>query len=1061
MAIHGGVIRRDSLAIADRAAYSLVDLGRAPFRLIRLPPALRARPLTLAPPPPRPVFRPDIAGATCRLLVVLVFVSLGWIGARANPWRGAPLSRFYPFDEIRGISAGAGISFDAFGRVVLVQNGTYLVLNDERWMEDLARSARVPPVRHVLCDTRGDSYFVSVGSWGRLVRAEDGALVPVSLLPDSCPDWVRKTDFTQIASSSAGVCFGGWIGVVFRERQTGRTTCERVSGLARVFELEDRIYVSSHERGVRQLDVATGALLEPEQNAFGGLVVEQVAKLGDSAAIVSTSDRRLLKYEGGRVAPLPGLMGREMEGRITALAAQPDGTVAVAVLGAGLYLIGGDGEVRLFLSDIEYRDIKAMAANEGGVLWAVTPTGLVKILTRFPFTRFKQTNGLPVFWPQFLAWRGRLLVASNGHLYESSTLPTGAPASFQWVSGQPRSGVWGVASFGDWLLLGNRDGVFARNRDGLWEPVLQGIEVARLAMLDAGVCFAIGMERIAVLKLGEDGRWRECAPRVAGIGYPSLVHVSRQAAWMEIGANVVGRISLEDDRIKAEAITEFPWQDPRWIHVSVVGGTTILSGPEGGRLYFDEATRQFRDNAEIESLLAGFPGPWPARVAIDGPDSYWVSHAQGISHLRAVEGRFVEDDTRFGSLDCCIPQIHRVSGGAVFLSTGSEVFALERPLPGEPVAPRPFRPQVVATVDSSAGGLLFPGGGFVADATLPYEKNSFSLRLFAGSYAARRSPQYEFSVNGASWERLDGSVLPMTNIREGRYRVEVRLVDRERPVGRSLELGFSIDPPWWRTPLAYALYGIAAAFAAGLGVAFVTWRVRRRNLVLEGMVREKTSELERTMQQLEQEARTSATLAERNRLAGEIHDTLEQSLSALALQLSSTAGHSDCSAQVRKGLAIAQNMVVFSRDEVRNAVWDLHSPSVGDAGIVGALERLVAQLVPPQIKAVVAVEGERRSVGAAVEHHLLRIAQEAVANAVKHARATSIVITVRYGAGEVSLVVRDDGHGFAVAVASALPAGHFGLRFMRGRAEKIGGKVEVSSTAGAGTCITVVVPTPN
>lgn len=1002
-----------------------------------------------------------VAGRLARHFAVLAIAVLLCSETQANRWHGAPSSRFYSFDDLQGVSAGVEISFDAFGRTVLMQNGTYLVLNDERWIEDLAPGSQDPLVRHVHWDSDGDAYFGSVGSWGRLQRNARGQLFPLSLVPDSCPEWAKTTEFTQIVPSAEGVCFGGWIGVAVWNRHTKQMSYVPVPEVARIFRIGDVIYVSSHRRGVQRLDVATGVLHDPEQSPFAGIVVEAVAVLGPTSAIFSTSDRRLLKYEKGSIAPLPGVLGQEMGGRITALAALPDGDVAVSVLGVGLYLISGEGEIRLFLSEIEYRDITALAANESGVVWAATQAGVAKILTRSPVSRFSRTNGLPVFWPQFAEWRDRLLVASNGHLYESTDSPAGSPASFRWFPDQPRMAVWGLAVAGDWLLVGNRDGLMAKKGDGVFEPVLRGMEVARLAMLESGICFAIGMQSIAVLRLDADGRWSECAPRATGIGYPSLVHVSRHAAWVEIGANLVGRISLEDGVIKARTINSFPWKDPRWIHASVLGDTVMLSGPEAGRVYFDEVAQEVYDGAKFEAVLSQLPGPWPARVAMDGPDTLWVAHARGVSRFRFRDGEYREEDSRFESVDCYIPQIHVVSEESLFLSTGREVFALEPPSPTDGGGAPPFQPRVIAAVDSSTGILLFPDGGFATGAMLPYQKNSFSLQLFAGSYAARRSPQYEFSVNGSLWAPLDGSVLPMTNLREGNYRMGIRMVDKRGPIGRVQQLRFAIAPPWWRTPMAYSLYAIAGAFGALAGMKIVARRVRRKNQMLEHLVREKTAELEKTMRQLEDEARTSATLAERNRLAGEIHDTLEQSLTALSLQLSSTASHPGCPAQVRTGLAIAQNMVVFSRNEVRNSVWDLHSPSVGQGGLVGALERLVDQQVPPPLRAIVTVEGMRRSVLPSIEHHLLRIAQEAVANTVKHAGAAHIVITVRYDRDGIMLAVQDDGCGFAVEAASALPAGHFGLRFMRARAEKIGGRIDICSAVGTGARIAATVPVPN
>ena len=995
-----------------------------------------------------------------RCLHALLWLSLLAGQLEAAQWRGVPCSRFYAFDEIEGFTAGAAFSFDRFGRVALPQNGRCLVLNDEAWLDAVDGRISWPQVRQVICDADGESYFGAVGAWGRLVPTDRGLLSPESLVPESCPDWAQTMEFTRIVSTASGVCFGGLTGVAIWNRSAGNTSFVRVSGLARVFVLGDRIYVSSHGAGVQQVDVGAGTLGERGQTPFQGRVVEEMAPLGRSQAIFSTSDRRLWRYTDGVVAPLLGPMGEEMGGRITALAAIPSGDIAVAVLGIGLYLISPEGGIHAFLSDLEYRDIKALASNEPGVVWAVTQGGLLKVLCGFPVTRFSPTNGLPVFWPQFLLHRDRLYAASSGHLYEEVETAPGSPTQFRWVPEQPRQGVWGVAAFGESLLVGNRDGVWERKDGGLFEQVLKGMEVDRLAMLKCGRCVVIGMKEIAVLQRDEQGRWRECAPRVPGIGYPALVQVSSQAVWIELGANIVGRIAWDAGRLRADVIRAFPWKDPRWVHISVAGETVILSGPDGGRVYWDETTGRLKEHADVETVLSELGPQWPARIAFTESGDLWTSHARGVSLFRRMADGWVEDATSYRIVDCPIPRIAVLGERGVLFSNGAEVYAVGPPVGIRQPIQDAFSPRVVGLSVLGAGGSLLEGGAFRSGVRLPFSQSGFSLRLFSGSYAARRPPQYELSINGGKWAPMDGSSLSLSNLREGTYHLDIQLADRRGPLGRPLALDFAVAPPWNRTAAAYVSYALAVVLAGALLARFAARRSRKRNEELESLVRLKTSALEQTMEQLEHEARNSATLAERNRLAGEIHDTLEQSLTALALQLSSTAQHPECSGPVKTGLAIARNMVVFSRDEVRNAVWDLHTQSVGAEGLAGALQRLVDETVPAGVTGRMVVTGVARPLGSLVEHHLLRMAQEAMANAVKHAGPRQVEVALSYGETEVVLLICDDGSGFVPEEVHALPVGHFGLRFLRGRAAKIGGRLEISSSPGKGTTITVTVPLP-
>jgi signal transduction histidine kinase len=200
-----------------------------------------------------------------------------------------------------------------------------------------------------------------------------------------------------------------------------------------------------------------------------------------------------------------------------------------------------------------------------------------------------------------------------------------------------------------------------------------------------------------------------------------------------------------------------------------------------------------------------------------------------------------------------------------------------------------------------------------------------------------------------------------------------------------------------------------------------------------------------------------AVLEERNRIARELHDTLEQELAGITMQLDLA---SDCFQQAprvaQQALETARGMSRHSMIEARRSVWDLRCQLLEDGNLVSAISRVVEPLVLRSgSKIDVRIAGEPVRLAAAAEMNLLRIAQEAVANAVKHGGAGHIQVDLEYGSDAVRLSVADDGRGFDPAQSSS--TGHFGLLDMRERAQSLGSNLELHSAAGKGARISVAV----
>lgn len=207
-------------------------------------------------------------------------------------------------------------------------------------------------------------------------------------------------------------------------------------------------------------------------------------------------------------------------------------------------------------------------------------------------------------------------------------------------------------------------------------------------------------------------------------------------------------------------------------------------------------------------------------------------------------------------------------------------------------------------------------------------------------------------------------------------------------------------------------------------------------------------------------ARTVAVQEEeRRRIALDLHDQAGQSLALLQLRLTSVAAL-DSIAAVRSELLGLQELAAGTMARLRQVAKDLHPAVLELAGLVVALEQLADEQstrlgLPIRVDAAT-LRQER--LPARVELGLYRIAQEAMTNVARHAKARQVEIVVARTRGTAELAIRDDGVGFDLARRDAVADGHLGLVGMEERAALLGGELSVASRPGQGTTVLVRIP---
>jgi two-component system NarL family sensor kinase len=200
-------------------------------------------------------------------------------------------------------------------------------------------------------------------------------------------------------------------------------------------------------------------------------------------------------------------------------------------------------------------------------------------------------------------------------------------------------------------------------------------------------------------------------------------------------------------------------------------------------------------------------------------------------------------------------------------------------------------------------------------------------------------------------------------------------------------------------------------------------------------------------------------IRERNRLAREIHDTLAQGLTGIALRLETVDALLEAGAnppQVQQAIQNALSLTQATLDEARRSVLDLRAAPLAGRNLAEAIEALVQEYTPVgQPDIAFTVTGGSQPLPTRIEVGLYRIVQEGLTNISRHAQANHVTIVLALTPAEVRLVIEDDGQGFD---PDQVPAGHFGLIGLSERVKLLGGALKLASNPGAGVRVTVAIP---
>jgi len=689
-----------------------------------------------------------------------------------------------------------------------------------------------------------------------------------------------------------------------------------------------------------------------------------------------------------------------------------------------------------------YEDqVRSLFEDSEGSLWVGANDGLSR-LRDDAFTVYGTSEGLPSDDPNtvYQDHTGRIWVG-----FHDSGLMLFSPNGYKVFTdrdGLPANEVFSIRENheGD-LLLGTRGGL-ARMRGNKFTTFRAADPLQRESVYDALEDSAGQLWVALPLGLGklEGGRLQIVIPGgpLLASAFVSLSQGRGGAMWAGTYGKGLWRLRGNEKRLFTTA-DGLPSDQIRALYQDPDGTLWIATFDGGLGAYRDGKFVSFRAK---DGLLSDNV----SNVADDG-QSLWLSTTRGICRISKRQLRdFAEhkiqrlEPVNYGVEDGlrsaqCAPG-YPIPGGGRRSSDGRLWFPTSRGLAVfDPNARRHTVPApVIHLVDMTADGRAVD---FSRPARLDPGSERIQFRYTAIHLSAPDRVQYWRKLEGLDedWVRAGNRrVMNYNNLRHGKYRFLVRA---ELPDGPATEKAYEFEllPEFYETAWFRALCVIALIAAA--------WAIYQLHL-----------------RQIRY--RFSLVLEERARLAREIHDTLAQGFVGISSQLDAVAmAMPEGGGKARQYLDLARKMARHSLTEARRSVMDLRASVLEGRDLAAALNSGAQMWVAGSgVQVEVDVSGVSNVLPENMEQHLLRIAQEAVTNVLKHAGASRIWVKLHMEARKLYLRIADNGHGFEEQDVFSSLAGHFGLIGMRERAERLGGELHLASHPGEGTQVEVTVPLP-
>jgi signal transduction histidine kinase/ligand-binding sensor domain-containing protein len=759
----------------------------------------------------------------------------------------------------------------------------------------------------------------------------------------------------------------------------------------------------------------------------------------DNGDVWIGTDKGVARWTGTAIGQ-SGMPGMLTDLQALAMIRDRAGNVWIAAGSGGLVRVDDRGQANRSLPNASPApNVSSVFEDRDGNIWVGTDRGIER--WRSPtFTTFSTAQGLPpsALGPVYADDRGRAWFApTGGGLF---WIENGAVGRVN-DAGLDRDVVYSIDGAGDDVWVGRQQGGVTRlhRSPGGWSATR--------------FTEAEGLPRngVYVVTVARDGAlW--AGTLSAGTSRIMNGHITTFTTASGLASNTISSIAEGLDGTMwfatpggLNAYSQGTWRTyttrdglpSNDVNTAFVGPSGIVwAGTTDGLAFVqDGRLRTCRGPAALRGSILG--------IAIDHTESLWlhtIDHVLRVNREPLLRCEVGDPEVREYGVADGLPAIDSMKRHRTLVtdSRGRVWIALSRGIsvadPGD--ADTQTLSALTHVESISADGAPVDMQGAIV---VPPGRRRIAFTYAALSLSVPERVRYRYRLDGFDHDWSEPTAdrqTVYTNLGHGPYRFRVIASNSDGLWnGPEASLGFEIRPMLWQTH-----WFIGLATVACVAVPWGLYRLRLRQLA----------------QQLN--VRFDERLAERTRVARELHDTLLQTMQGSRMVVENALTHRTDHDQMVRAVEQLSMWLAQGVEEGRAALNSLRTSTIETNDLADAFRRAVDECRPTTAAEMsLATKGEAGTLHPMVRDEIYRIGYEAIRNACLHARGNRVEVALEYGS-DLTFSVRDNGVGLPVEVAERGKEGHFGLPGMKERAARIGGKLTIVSAQGAGTVVTLVVP---
>jgi ligand-binding sensor domain-containing protein/signal transduction histidine kinase len=803
---------------------------------------------------------------------------------------------------------------------------------------------------------------------------------------------------------------------------------------------DGRLWLGTQDRGVFYVRDGRAVALN---HGLPSLKIDSLLLVDDDVWI--GTERGIVRWNGTAMTMegVPPALRRERE---LAMLLDRQSSLWVAT-SAGVYRLAGKGKSSFdVVSRVESTLVTALFEDREGNIWAGQADAIERV-RQSRFTTFGRSSGLRAdgIGPVYVDSENRVWFAlSDGGLYQ---LEGGVARRFIVPGVNEQDVVYSITGSGTGLWIGRMRGGLTHfttsdaasgsavsaetltEKDGLAQNSVFAVHQARDGTVWAGTLNG-GLSQYRAGKF----KTFSTSNGLASNSISAITETSDGTIWV---ATSRGLSAWSQDRWRSYGIPDgLPSETVNCVLEDSAG--TLWIGTTEGLAVVTEG--KLRGISHAPGTLRGSV----LGLADDRHGSLWIVTSTSVMQVprqKLQDGNLADTDVREYGLADGLPGLGGVrrdrsviadKGGRVWIATNRGLSVVD---------PAELKIQSLPTLTRiegvSADGTSI---NLLDRVRIPPRSQRIAFAYAGLNLAAPERLRFRYKLDGfdRDWSEPTTQLETVyTNLAPGPYRFHVSASDGEgRWTGSESTIDFVVDPTFWQT-LWFRLTLALTLLVGAIGVYRLRLHQVSRRLNI----------------------RFEERLAERTRLAQDLHDTLLQGLLSAAMQLHIADERLPADSPAKALVGRVLELMNAVSNEGRNVVRGLRAPNQNSDDLELAFSRIRQEIpVSEQVDFRIVVEGRPRGLHPAIRDQVYRIGREALVNAFRHSAADLVEVKLRYESSRLLLLFSDNGKGITPEMLRAGRDGHWGLSGMRERAERIGARLKVSSRASAGTEIELLIP---